>query len=282
MTSAGSATPSERLPVRGSLTLAYAGGLAITLLIIFASAIGLAYQRVIYPSNVLRTAFVPSDGFSLIIGLPVLLGSMWLTRRGRLLGLLGWPAACFYVLYVYIPYIIGVPFNVLFLPHLLLVVIGAYSLIGLLAAIDGEAVRQRLVGFVPVKVAAGILVGLGVFTLFRQTLLIIGSMAGGDPVGMLARATFVADFAVLPMLLGAGMLLWRRAPLGYSAGPALLLGFGLLALSLVPFFLVQSSISGQPIDSAGLMVVLGMAGLCLGPFAFFARAAVPRRGQAPT
>src|SRR3989304_10281880 len=105
---------SSRLPVKGSLTLAYAGGVAVGMLMTFTSVIGLAYQRVIYPSNALRTAFVASDGFSLVVGLPVLLGSMWLARRGRLIGLLCWLAACFYVLYVYIPYIIGVPFNVLF------------------------------------------------------------------------------------------------------------------------------------------------------------------------
>jgi len=109
--------------------------------------IGLAYQRVVYPSNALRTAFVASDGVSLVVGLPVLLGLMWLARRGRLIGLLCWPAACFYVLYVYIPYIIAVPFNMLFLPHLLLVVLSAYMLIGLLAA--------------------GIFVALGIFILFR-------------------------------------------------------------------------------------------------------------------
>jgi len=278
MTTTHPESPTNRLPVKGSLTLAYAGGLAVGLLMIFTSVIGLAYQRVIYPSNALRTAFVASDGYSLVVGLPVLLGSMWLARRGRLIGLLSWPAAFFYVLYVYIPYVLGVPFNLLFLPHLLLVVLSAYTLIGLLAAIDGEAVRQRLDGFVPVRIAAGIFIVLGIFILFRQMVLIIGAMAGGEPVGMLERATFVADFAVLPMLIAAGVLLWRRAPLGYAAGPGLLLGYGLLALSLVPFFVVQSRISGRPIDSSGVVVVVVMAALCLGPFAFFVRAA---EGKSP-
>jgi len=278
MTTTHPESPTNRLPVKGSLTLAYAGGLAVGLLMIFTSVIGLAYQRVIYPSNALRTAFVASDGYSLVVGLPVLLGSMWLARRGRLIGLLSWPAAFFYVLYVYIPYVLGVPFNLLFLPHLLLVVLSAYTLIGLLAAIDGEAVRQRLDGFVPVRIAAGIFIVLGIFILFRQMVLIIGAMAGGEPVGMLERATFVADFAVLPMLIAAGVLLWRRAPLGYAAGPGLLLGYGLLALSLVPFLVVQSRISGRPIDSSGVVVVVVMAALCLGPFAFFVRAA---EGKSP-
>ena len=61
---------------------ASAGGLAVGLLMSFTSVIGPAYQRVIYPSYAVRTAFVASDGFSPVVGLPVLLGSMWLVRRG--------------------------------------------------------------------------------------------------------------------------------------------------------------------------------------------------------
>jgi hypothetical protein len=34
-----------------------------------------------------------------MIGLPILRGSMGLARRGKLLGLLLWPGALFYVLY---------------------------------------------------------------------------------------------------------------------------------------------------------------------------------------
>lgn len=63
---------------------------------------------------------------------------MWLARRGSLIGLLLWPGTLFYVLYGYAFYLIGVPFNALFLLYVALVTVSTYTMIGLLASIDGE------------------------------------------------------------------------------------------------------------------------------------------------
>ena len=46
-----------------------------------------------------------------LLVLPILLGSMWLARRGSLAGLLLWPGALFYALYAYVPYLVGAPFG---------------------------------------------------------------------------------------------------------------------------------------------------------------------------
>jgi hypothetical protein len=89
-------------------------------------------------------AFLPVDAFHLVVGLPILLGSMWLAWRGQLIGLLCWPGVLLWVLYSYITNLVGVPFGVLFLPYLLLVTLSAYTTIILVATIDGDAVRRRL------------------------------------------------------------------------------------------------------------------------------------------
>lgn len=65
--------------------------------------------------------FLAHDGFNLVVGLPILLGSLWLARRGSLIGLLLWPGALFYVLYTYALYVVGAPFSALFLPYVALV-----------------------------------------------------------------------------------------------------------------------------------------------------------------
>jgi hypothetical protein len=81
------------LPTRRSLTLIYVLSLLIALLMAAASAIGLLYHAAIYPSKELFESFVSNDIVNLLIGLPILLGSMWWARRGKLLGLLLWPGA---------------------------------------------------------------------------------------------------------------------------------------------------------------------------------------------
>ncbi len=275
-TQTGESRPAS-LPIRRDLTLAYALSLVIALTMAVASIVGILYQTTIYPTDRLLMAFVPSDQFNLIVGLPVLLASMWLARRGELTGLLAWPGALFYVLYMYVPYVIDVPFNVLFLPYLALVALSAYTLIGLLTSIDGEAVRQRLHDAVPARTGAGILLGLAILIIVRQTSLIVSALAGQSPAETLEIPSWIADFTVaIPMLFVVGIHLWRRETLGYVAGAGLFLGYGVLALSVIPFFVQQARSTASPIDTAGIVTVLVMAALCFVPLAFFARGAAPR------
>ena len=270
------------LPITRDLTLAYALTLAIALIMTVASVVGPLYQRVIYPTDELLLSFAPSDAFNLVVGLPILLGSMWLARRGELIGLLCWPGALFYVLYMYVPYVVGVPFNVLFLPYVVLVALSAYTLIGLVASIDGEAVRQRLTGFVPARTSGGILVGLAILIIVRQTALILIAITSQAPVDTTEIPSWIADFTVaIPLLLAAGIQLWRREGLGYVASAGLLLGYGVLALSVIPFFVSQACHTAAPLDVTGIVVVLIMAALCFIPFAFFVRSAVSDRSTPP-
>ena len=73
-------------------------------------------------------------------GLPILLGSMWLARRGKLIGLILWPGALLCVPYNDIVYVCALPLGPAFLLHLCLLMFSAYTTIGLVASMDGEAV----------------------------------------------------------------------------------------------------------------------------------------------
>jgi hypothetical protein len=281
MTSASVPSPTRRLPITRDLTLEHAFSLVVAVIMAAASVVGLLYRTTLYPTEALVLSYVPSDAFSLVIGLPFLLGSLWLARRGKLIGLLCWPGALFYVLYMYIPYVVGVPFNALFLAYMLLVVLSAYTLIGVIAGIDGETVRQRLIGFVPARTSGGILAGLAIFIVLRQTALIVTALITQAPQDSLEIPSWIADFAVVPMLLVCGIQLWRRRALGYVAGGGLLLAYGILALGLIPFFGLQARYTGSPIDVAGIGAVLVMAALCLVPFVFFARGATSQPPSQP-
>jgi len=71
------------LPIRHNLTPAYVFSALIAVLMAAASIAGLAYRAAVYPADDLVRAFVPNDVVNRFIGLPVLLGSMWLAWRGR-------------------------------------------------------------------------------------------------------------------------------------------------------------------------------------------------------
>jgi hypothetical protein len=257
------------LPVTRGLAPAYAATLIVALLMASASVAGIVYQTAIYPTDELRRWFVLNDVLNLVAGLPLLLGSMWLARRNRLVGLLCWPGILFYALYVYIAYVIAVPFGALFLAHLLIATLSAYTIIGLAVSIDGEAVRQRLTGLAPVRTAGGILLGLALLTIARQLGAILTALSNRMPVAPQEMATWITDLGVMcPVLIVAGIQMWRRKALGYVAGAGLLLQFGILALGLVPGLM-----SVKPVNVAGIVIVLIMAAICLTPFAFFVRGA---------
>ena len=134
-----------RPAITRSLTLAYLASLLVALGVGVASAAGLASDATgVYGDSSLVLVSRGADAANLVLVLPVLLGTMWLARRGSLFGLLLWPGALFYVLYAYFPYLVGAPFSGLFFVHVALVTISAFTVVGILASIDGQEVRRRL------------------------------------------------------------------------------------------------------------------------------------------
>ncbi|MFN2218918.1 MAG: hypothetical protein ACK2UA_09945, partial [Anaerolineae bacterium] len=212
----------SRLPMSGHLGQITAMSLVIAVLMAAASVSGLAYRSTLYPTEELLQSSVPTDVVNLLFGLPMLLGSMWLARRGKLIGLLLWPGALFFVLYTYTVYVLAVPLNAAFLLHLTLVTLSMYTISALAATIDGEAVRQRIAGAVPERLAGGILAALGLLFFLRALAALVGAVSSRTPMAETDLALNVADYMVAPALVIGGLLLWQRKAFGYVAGLGLL------------------------------------------------------------
>jgi hypothetical protein len=274
MTISNKETPSNHLPVRRDLTLAYAFSLVIALIMAVVSLAGLLYRSDIYPTAELIKTFLPNDVVNLVVGVPILIASMWLTRRGKLAGLLFWPGALFYVLYNYLVYLFGMPFNWAFLLYLALVTLSVYTMIGLVASIDGKAVQDRLNGAVPVKVAGGVLVGLGTLFLLRAVVVLVDALISQEPLPRVEIALLIADFVIAPALVIGGVLLWRRQAPGYVAGMGLLFQTSMLFIGLIMFMLLQPLLTDAPLVPADILVVFVMGLVCFIPFALFVRGVV--------
>ncbi|MCP4544505.1 MAG: hypothetical protein GY832_45930 [Chloroflexi bacterium] len=262
----------DRLPIKRNLTLSYVLSLVVALIMTVSSVAGLLYQTRIYSTDEVIVSFVPLDVLNLAIGLPILLGSMWLARRGKLIGLLCWPGVLLYVLYSYVNYLIGVPFGVLFLLYVLLVVLVVYTIIGLVASIDGEAVRQRIDGIVPARAAGGILFVLTSLFIVINIADIVAALTSQATIGPLKVMIWIADFTtIVPACLVGGFLLWRREALGYVAGAGLFLLYSMLFIGLVPIMMFQARYSALPVDVVGIVMMLLMGMICFIPFGLFVR-----------
>ncbi len=160
-----------KLPVRDNLTKTYFLTWVIAILMAAVSITGLINGNAVYPTKELLSTFAPNDAANLLVGLPLLLGSIWLARNNKLIGLLCWPGALFVCLYTYLIYAIAfilakLPVFTL-LVYLSLAAISAYTLFRLITGIDGELVQKSLTGTVQDRIGAGVLAGLGFLFFLR-------------------------------------------------------------------------------------------------------------------
>lgn len=264
------------IPVRRDLKLAYALSLVIALLMAGVSLAGLFYQSRLYPNDELRRAFVPNDVVNLFIGLPILLGSMWLTRRGALVGLLLWPGSLLYVLYNYIAYVFGTPFSLISVGYLALVLLSAYIIFDLFQSIDREAVQAQLSGVVPEKIGGWILVILGAVFLFRAVGMIAQATTSGTTLPIAEFGTLVADLVLSAVWIVGGAWLLRRMPLGYASGLGLLFSGSMLFIALIIFLLLQPVLTDAPFLLTDVIVVFIMGLICFIPFALFTRGVISK------
>jgi hypothetical protein len=283
------------LPITRDLRLAYLVSLVIAVLIAVVSAAGLLFGSAgLYgpdpnravgvteaEAGLLVPGFLALDTYNLVVGLPILLASLWLAYRGSLIGLMLWPGALFYLVYTYALYLVGAPFSVLFLSYVALVAVSASTMIGIIASIDGEQVRQRLAGGVPARTSGGILIGLAVVTLAQDASgAIATALAGGAPLDPVARHVWIADLAVeVPAMLIGGVLLWQHQTLGYVAGAGLLLQFGLTPTGLAAIIALQPVLTAGPLDVGSIIGLLIFSVVCFATLAFFVRGAI--RHQRP-
>ena len=272
---------STSLPIQHSLTLTYAVSLLIAILMAAASVAGIAYRTTIYPTDELLRAFVPNDVVTLFIGLPILLGSMWLARRGQLVGLLCWPGALFFVLYNYMIYLFAMPLNVAFLLHLALVTLSVYAMIGLVASMDGKEVQRWLGGAVPERAAGAILAGLGALFILQVIGALVGALTSQTPIARTELALHASDFLICPAWVIGGLLLWQRKQSGYVIGLGLLFQASMLFIGLIMFLLLQPFLTAAPFALVDVVVVAVMGLISFVPFLLFVRGAMSKGGTSP-
>jgi hypothetical protein len=259
------------LPIRHSFGLTYLIALIITLIMAIASVVGIIFRSTIYPTEDLYSNFMPNDVVNLLIGVPILLGSMWLTYRGRLIGLLFWPGALLYVLYNYIAYLFALPFNQIFLLYLSLVTLSVYTIIAIVANIDGPLVKGHLSGHVPERLAGGVISGVGLLFLVRVLGVVILAVTDQSGIERVELSVLIADFLISPAMISGGILLWQQKGLGYVSGTGLLFQLSMLFIGLIIFMILQPLISAAQFNLIDVVIVLIMGLVCFIPFGLFVR-----------
>jgi hypothetical protein len=207
----------------------------------------------------------------------MLLGSMWLTARGRLIGLLLWPGALFFTFYTYLTYVFAMPFSAAFLLHLALVTVSGYSLIALLVSIDSKAVKHAIAGEVPDRLAGGILAGLGLLFFLRALGLMVQALISNAPMTNVDFSLNTSDILITPAWVVCGVLTWRGKAFGHMTSLGMLFQGCMLFIGLIIIMLMQPFIANSPIAWIDVAVVSVMGLICFVPFVLYIRGVVTGR-----
>lgn len=265
-----------QLPIARPLFQAYRLSYLVGFLAAVSSLAGLLFQTTIYPSEDLRLAFVSNDVVNLFIGLPILFGSIWLARRGRLIGLLFWPGALFYFTYNYIAYAVAMPFTLPFLSYLTVALVSLNVLFRILTGLNSGVIQQQLAGTVPERFAGGVLVFFGLVFFLWRTSLLVQALTGGTTLPRPEMAVVVADLVIAPVWIVGGVQLWRRKASGYVIGPGLLFHASMLFIGLLVFFILQPILTTAPFPVTDFVVIFSMGLIFFIPFGLFVRGIVAK------
>jgi hypothetical protein len=208
-----------------------------------------------------------TDAAVLLVAVPLLLVAVAWYRRGSLRGSLLLAGALAYFLYVYASAALGATaYNGLFLAYVALFSASLFALVLLLASIDPAGLAARLSPRAPGRGLAVFMLACGsVTTAVWLGMGLLPAMLGGEPPEHLdtysTSVTDALDLGIItPATLLVGILLLRRAPLGYVLAVPLLGILVLLAPSVVAQTISQSlaGVSFSPGEIAGPIAGFGL------------------------
>jgi len=219
----------------------------------------------------------------LLIGVPLLIGSMLLSSRGSLRARFVWLGSLAYVTYTAVLFCFSLQFNSFFLLFAALLAVSFWALVTLLSHFDYAAVTAGGAR-VPVRVVAVYMLAcVVVFSLPWLRDIIPATLRNVLPssfegTGINQISIYVLDFAfTFPLLALGAVWLWRRRAWGY-----VIAGMTVVMLTIETASIAISQAFGHfhdPEASLGLvpiMVAFTLAGLVFS--ALFLRGWAPKRG----
>jgi len=198
----------------------------IAAVMVATSAIGLLVPDLYDESAWAREALRGGDLVTLVLAAPLLIGSLWLAARGSRRARAVWIGMLAYAVYNSAFYAFGTSFNDAFLLHVALLSMSIFALACAIVGTDLVAISDafrgvrvaRWVGLFLV-VVGGMQGALWLFVIARNA--VTGELIADVPAAG-QHLVFALDLVFLvPSLVLAGVLLFRRIPLGFLLGTAM-------------------------------------------------------------
>ena len=158
----------------------------------------------------------------LVGGLPLLGISMYLSSRGSIRARVAWLGAVAYFLYNSVMFILGTPFNELYLVYEAMFCLSIWSTVLVIRTIDLDSFRRRFLSAFPARaIAVYMLVIVGLNSFVWLSGVIPGLFDASNPAflkgtGLTSLPTYDQDLAFwLPLIAVAAIWMWRGQVWGH-------------------------------------------------------------------
>lgn len=199
------------------------------------------------------------DLITLIIVIPVMMGSLYLISKDSLRGRLIWMGTIFYFLYTYVSMSFATSYNQLFLVYVALFSLSLFTFLGELISMDIKKVKENFSSNKMRKVTAIFLFIVGLMLAGMWLKMIIDSLImGAEPLALEKYTTLVIQALdlgiVVPTAILSAYLLIKNNEWGYV---------------IASIFLIKASLLGTAILSMILFMALNGVDVALGQILFF-------------
>lgn len=198
-----------------------------------------------YDTPIGAISFKAGDLITLFLAIPALIVSFVLYRQGSLRGGLLLSGALGYFLYTYISVGFGAAYNNLFLVYILIFSASLFGLILALTSFDVQSLPAHFAETLPRR-------GIGIFLIVSGVILsliwillsilpaMLQSKAAPEAYYYTTFMTGIVDIGIVsPALIVAGVLMLRRAPLGYLLASTMLVFTCILGPNLTAGGIIQ-------------------------------------------
>ena len=215
---------------------------------------------------------IGTDIVTLLIGIPLLITGIFLSRKGTLRGQLLLTGALGYFLYTYGAMCFLTAFNPFFLVYVALFSLSLFGFILSMKNLDVDEVTRHISDGFPRRAIAAYFIIVAVFlSLAWLGLVASPSLTWTPPNGLESAITMVIQAldlgVIVPTSLITASLLLKKQPWGYALASVMLLKILTMGTALIAM-IVNQLLEGVQIDpvTSVIFVLISLAGISLGIF----------------
>jgi hypothetical protein len=198
-----------------------------------------------FDTALIAVGYRVSDAFTLIVGIPLLLISFWLFRRGSLRGKILLTGTLLFFLYNFGSLALGAAYNNLFIIYIVLTMKTFLGGIGMLMSFDWQTFPKLFSERLPRRGISRFFIvsGVALFCIWLFLSILPALLSGGVPAELASYTTIITyaiDMGIIaPVLVSTGVLFRHSQPLGYVLAAVLLIFIDVLGCSLIVMGIAQ-------------------------------------------